>query len=151
MAIIYTGKGQPIIVDDDDFEWLRQFAWSISNGYAKRCVGKIDGKLRHISMHRYIMDPPAHLHIDHINHCRSDNRRHNLRLVTRSENQRNQSPVGDWRYDMPLGCWVYTQAGRAVRAFDTKQEARDYRWERTYGIPAIEVIDRERLLPQTRA
>lgn len=41
-------------------------------------------------LHRFIMQPPAHLCVDHKNGNALDNRRANLRVVTQSENCRNK-------------------------------------------------------------
>ena len=64
------------------------FCYKDSNGYA---VGSVFGEK--YSAHRIIW-LMAHEewpdgHIDHINHNRSDNRMHNLRVVTQCENGRN--------------------------------------------------------------
>ena len=42
------------------------------------------------SIHRWIMDAPKGLQVDHINRNRLDNRRSNLRLVTHKENCKNR-------------------------------------------------------------
>lgn len=56
-------------------------------------VINIKGKLYrgHILAWIYVYGEVPMLHIDHINHNRSDNRIENLRLVTRSDNQKNRS------------------------------------------------------------
>jgi hypothetical protein len=43
-------------------------------------------------MHRLIARPPSHLEVDHRNGDSLDNRRKNLRICTRSENQWNRLP-----------------------------------------------------------
>lgn len=48
-----------------------------------------DGRDRCVSLHRFILDAPASAEVDHINHDTLDNRRENLRLVTKSQNQQN--------------------------------------------------------------
>lgn len=41
-------------------------------------------------IHRFVMDTPAHLTVDHINHDKMDNRKSNLRNVTIQENLKNK-------------------------------------------------------------
>lgn len=40
-------------------------------------------------MHRLIMNAPSDKFVDHINHKRNDNRKHNLRFVTNQQNLMN--------------------------------------------------------------
>jgi len=87
--IITTRKGEEIIVDDSDYEWLSKFTWHInSDGYARRYL-RVDGKDTKIRMHREIMNAPAGYEVDHINGNKLDNRRCNLRVCTHAENTRN--------------------------------------------------------------
>lgn len=44
-----------------------------------------------VLLHRHIMDPPGHAQVDHINHNTLDNRRQNLRIVSRSLNALNRA------------------------------------------------------------
>ena len=79
------------IIDDDIFDELSKYHWSISkNGYAQRRV-KIGDKVSIIPMHRQIMnltfgDKQC---VDHINGNRLDNRKSNLRICSRTENNHN--------------------------------------------------------------
>lgn len=41
-------------------------------------------------MHRFILNPPKDKVIDHIDYCRHDNRKINLRICTDQENTRNE-------------------------------------------------------------
>lgn len=72
-----------VIIDDQDLDLVSAYKWSLhSQGYA------VSGK---ILMHRLILgvvDNPA-VQVDHRNHCKTDNRRANIRVCTRSENLRN--------------------------------------------------------------
>lgn len=89
MKEIAVRKSGVVIVDDEDYEYLNQFRWySDSFGYVFRTKGKEDN-FRRVKMHREIMNPPDDMVIDHINHNIRDNRRSNLRIVTRSENSQN--------------------------------------------------------------
>lgn len=76
------GKGLYAVVDKSDYEKVSRYRWHYSNGYA---VSDFD-----VSMHRFIMNPPQNLVIDHINHNRLDNRRSNLKICTSFENSQNR-------------------------------------------------------------
>ncbi len=83
-------KGQVALVDDADYRWLAQWDWRFSSaGYALRTIYP-HNKRRDIQMHRVIMDAQRGQLVDHINGNRLDNRRCNLRLVSRSQNQWNR-------------------------------------------------------------
>lgn len=85
-------QGRFSIVDDEDYEWLMKWKWSYSDGYAKRNKRfgpRFLGKSMQIRMHRIIMDAPANMQVDHINHDGLDNRRSNLRVVTHAQNSMN--------------------------------------------------------------
>lgn len=83
MKQILLTKGKYSLVDNEDFEWLNQWNWYFDR-YAKRDVEK-----KQIRMHRVIMNCPKNMFIDHINHNKLDNRKENLRIVTKTQNQGN--------------------------------------------------------------
>lgn len=92
MKYIKLTKGKKTIVDDVDFEYLNQWKWHCSSeGYALRRAKK-SGKNQFIRMHRLINETPIGKDTDHINHDRLDNRRENLRTVTRQMNNFNRKP-----------------------------------------------------------
>lgn len=83
-----------VLVDNEDFEELNKYKWYFNaaglvdgNGYA--FSGYRQG--RRYYMHRILSGAPKHLIVDHINRNGLDNRRKNLRLVTRGENCLNKS------------------------------------------------------------
>ena len=78
-------KDKYAIVDDSDFDWLNQWRWYYTHGYAARDTA--DGR---IYMHRLLANPKAPLVTDHINRNKLDNRRSNLRVTSRSINQFNR-------------------------------------------------------------
>jgi HNH endonuclease/AP2 domain len=89
MKMIPISKGMLAIVDDEDFGWLSTMKWFASlqrdRYYAKTNAG--------VYMHRLIMGNPDGLMVDHRNGCTLDNRRDNLRVATRNQNQRNSNSV----------------------------------------------------------
>jgi len=79
------GKYQTL-VDDKDYDRLNKFRWSITNnGYAIR-----RSKYGYFLMHREIIEIPNGYEADHINGNKLDNRKQNLRIATRSQNNANQ-------------------------------------------------------------
>lgn len=90
MREISLTQGKVALVDDEDYEWLSAYKWCYTSpiGYA---VTKVRTPEKQVSMlmHRLIMNAPTNLVTDHINHNKLDNRRENLRLCTRQENNRN--------------------------------------------------------------
>lgn len=87
------------LVDDEDFEWLNQWRWALTGDgcYVSRKyrVGPRSGnRTKTIRMHRAILglDEGHPFHVDHLNHDGLDNRRGNLRVVTRFENMQNRLP-----------------------------------------------------------
>jgi hypothetical protein len=74
-----------LFVDAADYEWLRQYNWTMRSGYATRHE---NGKV--IFMHREIMQAPPGKCVDHYDGCRQNNFRSNLRFCDRKENLRNR-------------------------------------------------------------
>lgn len=76
-----------ILLDKKDAWLLEKYKWYTSNrGYA--CSKKGDKPV--IILHRLIMNCPDSIQVDHINGDKLDNRRANLRLATRAQNQQNK-------------------------------------------------------------
>ncbi|MDB5054829.1 MAG: Slash 75 [Bacilli bacterium] len=81
-------------VSDEDYERLSQWTWQLDDGgYAVRKT-TIKGKSVTIRMHRFIMNCPKHLHVDHRDGKRLNNERWNLRKCTPTNNQRNKPGMG---------------------------------------------------------
>lgn len=78
--------GQPIIVDDDDFESLGRHTWHLTHkGYAATNI-KVGPRYRTRFLHRILVVPPDGMMVDHINGNKLDNRRCNLRLLCNADN-----------------------------------------------------------------
>lgn len=84
---IALSQGKNAVVDQEDYDWLSKWKWTYdTHGYAYRRDYKQNKK---IYMHRVILRPSEGLVSDHINRDKLDNRRINLRAVTKLENNRN--------------------------------------------------------------
>ena len=98
MKKIPLTQGKFAIVDDEDFKYLNQFKWSLSNNrYAIRGGG--------VLMHRLILKKMGYelgkgydLVSDHINRDKLDNRRKNLRTLTPRESNFNRGKFGNGIY-----------------------------------------------------
>jgi hypothetical protein len=87
-------QGKFAIVDPEDYDRLARYKWYAAKNnhtfYAVRSSWlKLEKKKIKIKMHRVIMNAPAGLIVDHINHNGLDNRKANLRLATPAQNARN--------------------------------------------------------------
>lgn len=144
-------RGLVAIVDADDPLEPWSWKWYAHSGghcifYAARRAYS-DGKGALIYLHRFLLDAPEGLQVDHVNHNGLDNRRANLRLATPSRNTQNQSGLlstntsgyrGVFRYKL-VGRW---RAGirldgstRHLGYFDTPEEA-----ARTFDRAAVEMF-----------
>lgn len=87
MQIIFTSNGDEILVSDQDFESLNKHKWCLNGkGYACRN----GGNKKNVLMHRVLMHPvPQGACVDHINLKILDNRRENLRVVSKAANCRH--------------------------------------------------------------
>lgn len=88
MKEIQLTKGKAAIVDDSDFARVSALSWQFSG----KCA--VHSTTRHmfsrkVMMHRFVLDAPHGIEVDHINGDKLDNRRANLRLCTDSQNRMN--------------------------------------------------------------
>lgn len=97
MKEIPLTKGKVALVDDEDYERLVAFKWQATCNSRKRrwyatCnINLPNGQQTKTRMHRFILNAPKDLQVDHQNGDGLDNRRNNLRLATNSQNQQNRS------------------------------------------------------------
>lgn len=90
MREVALTKNSVALVDDDDFERINKYSWRFHNGYAARTTSRSAGRRTTILMHREILgEVPENMDVDHINGNKSDNRKSNLRVVTRKQNMHN--------------------------------------------------------------
>jgi hypothetical protein len=79
------------LVDDEDYELAASIAWCpLVTEHTAYAHAWHHGA--HVYLHRLLLNAPADLQVDHINHNGLDNQRSNLRLATASQNQANKLP-----------------------------------------------------------
>ena len=80
--------GETFYIDYEDFDKVSEHQWWIDKGYAK-------GGRKRQPMHRFVLNlgkaERYKVEVDHINRNRLDNRKSNLRIVSRQENMLNKS------------------------------------------------------------
>lgn len=84
-------QGQFAIVDAEDFEELSKHKWYANKTRVSYMAVRHHPRLNNylILMHRQITNCPQGKEVDHANHDTLDNRKYNLRVCTRSQNQQN--------------------------------------------------------------
>jgi hypothetical protein len=122
VKLIDLTRGFSVAVDDEDFPELSKLKWNAwvgKNGhvYAVRTTSRKEG-FRKISMHRFIMRALPNQEVDHLRLFLDDkvldNRRQNLRFVTRPQNGYNRRK--DTRaYSVFKGVSFNTQVRRSAR------------------------------------
>jgi hypothetical protein len=96
------------LIDARDAALVRERTWCLSRGYAVSGV-----RTGPRQMHRLILDCPSGLEVDHINGDKLDNRRSNLRIVTRAQNAQNVPRSKRNVYRQPRGSYmVLVTSGR---------------------------------------
>lgn len=124
------------VIDDTDFALVEQYVWHPSkDGYAFTQSSLTNRKI--VYMHRLISGLPHgdRREVDHINSQRHDNRRSNLRVVTRWGNNQNRGRANKGSTSKYLGVswhaagkkWI-AQGGlngknHYLGLFDTEEEA----------------------------
>lgn len=88
-------QGFEAVVSEEDYGYLSKFKWTYSAGYAVRRRPGVD--TQQILMHRLIMgvDASPGFEVDHVDMDKLNNRRENLRFVTRSQNITNKNSAGN--------------------------------------------------------
>lgn len=93
---INVNGGFKALVDDDDYNLISSYKWRVQKGGSKKnpIIYARTGK-RSIKMHRMLLNATDGFDVDHINGNGLDNRRCNIRVVTRSQNLANTSQHKD--------------------------------------------------------
>lgn len=128
--VIITNKNDEYvcttIIDKEDVEKISGYRWTFNGKYVRMYKGTSP-----VYLHRFLLDYEGDLDIDHINGDRLDNRKENLRIVSRAENLWNKPVAGYHKItDRPLKKPYYIRIERNGKvAFQkyvaTEEEARE--------------------------
>ena len=91
--------GRKVLIDRENAPLLANYYLGFAGtGYVRCSLLGAKNRGRGVYLHRLVTGAPQGSDIDHINHNKSDNRKNNLRIVSRSENMHNPSgsPKNYW-------------------------------------------------------
>lgn len=121
-------SGYNILIDDEDFEKVNALKWHHGDNkrkavYFYHSVRK--PKRRNILLHRFILNAPNGIEVDHINLNTLDNRKSNLRLCTHIQNTYNRP---SWRKNKTGFKGVYKRGNKyqAQIQFERKKRCLGY-------------------------
>lgn len=93
------------LIDLEYVNLVEEYRWCLCKGYVyNRKIGKL---------HRFIMNPPEDMVVDHINHNPLDNRKCNLRICTSQQNSMNLSKRSD-NTSGYTGVWFNSSCNRWI-------------------------------------
>lgn len=90
-AVLALTQGQETRIDAGDLAKALQHRWHVAYNLSMGSyyvISKINGKTTYL--HRFLLDAPNGMTVDHVNHDTLDNRRANIRLCTMRENGENR-------------------------------------------------------------
>lgn len=153
MKEIPLTQGKVAIIDDADYEAVSKYIWYADIRTKKRaenCYARTGRNSHTIMMHRLITGAPKGMDVDHINRNGLDNRRSNLRVCSRSNNNANTGPQRNNKFGYK-GVWAKKNKYRScihannktihLGYFDTPEEA-----ARAYDAKAKEIFGEFALL-----
>ena len=131
IAIGTGNNGTEFIIDAEDWVKCKDYCW---------IAAPIPGKLNHVAsgrvgrLHRFLMNPPDDMVVDHINGNPLDNRKCNLRVCTQQQNTMNRkvasnntSGCAGVRWQPCANKWQanigYKGKSFYLGLYDTKEEA----------------------------
>lgn len=87
-------NGNVTLLNDEDYEFFKdRKCYEHSSGYAT-FWDKENKKVLYV--HRFLVNPPDDMKVDHINRNKLDNQRDNLRVCTSAQNQYNTGKIASY-------------------------------------------------------
>ena len=139
IAEIELTRGHIALIDATDVPLVRGRSWFASGKLPKIYAATRGDNQMPLTLHRFLVNPPNGMVVDHINGDGMDNRRCNLRLATPQQNMANaRRKVGDSGYigvqKMKAGRF-FASVQIHLGSFDTAEEA-----ARAYDAKATELF-----------
>ncbi len=136
------------VFDKEDYELVSQRAWHLASGqYISSAYACGDGKRRELYLHNLVMGvnlfpgKGAKQSVDHINRNGLDNRKENLRIVSQSQQNINQSKkkrlvtlpegCGIQSYEIPKHIWYVAPQGHHGDRFAVELKTDVILWKTT--------------------
>lgn len=129
-------RGQKVLIDEEDaplvglFRWRAVKATTTGAYYAYAHTPMVSGRRGEIKMHRLVLGlglEDRDTEVDHINRNTLDNRKSNLRKVTRAQNQHNRSNARGYTWCRRMKKWKASirinGAATHLGYFETEAEA----------------------------
>lgn len=94
LMVQYKTEYVSVFIDKEDVEKVKQISWCLSREKSIDkfyVISRVGLKNKTIYLHRYIMDCPEEMVVDHINHNPLDNRKDNLRVCNQWGNNQNSN------------------------------------------------------------
>lgn len=112
IARVPLTQGRVAIIDATDVDLVRGFRWTARCSPGASDFYAVRGHRETVLMHRVIIDAPSGFDVDHANHDTLDNRRSNLRVASRRDNNRNRRAPRVDGVSGYLGVGYHAQTGR---------------------------------------
>lgn len=148
------------VIDLEDLDRVSEITWGVTKSLRGDCMyvrGKhqVNEKWKNINLHRYIMNCPNNMVVDHINRNTFDNRKENLNICTAQDNSNNRgtfrSSLGKLKgayYNKVNKTWhstlILNKQRKWLGTFKTELEAHNayIKAKTEHGIICKETIDK---------
>ena len=130
MLIKYNEILLPVLIDNEDVERVSEKYWRSQLHHTGKMYYIVSNTGGFSQLHRFIMNTPSDMVVDHINHNTLDNRKSNLRNCTAEENNNNRRKYANVSYE--TGCqgisvqYRVRVAGYRQRYFNSLKAAKEY-------------------------